>query len=133
MKFRIAIAILALGIFGACSSAKNHPPKNEKETLNPEEMPETEGYGTVEGIVTVRGTLDHTKGSMAQIGKMIVSGSELGGEGQKIWSPEYEAMVGKTVEAKGEHYRYHCGTHEQCLSGGVINYLRKIEYIKLAE
>ena len=125
--------LLAILIFGACSSAKKQSGNIDLESSNSIEMEETEGHGEVIGIVTVRGKLYHSKGAMAQIDKMIISGSDLSEEGTKLWTPEYEAMVGKVVEAKGQHYKYICGTHEQCLSSGVINYLQKVEYIKLVK
>lgn len=88
------------------------------------------GHGEVLGMKTVRGKLYHTKGRMGELGGMIISGDYLTQKGTGTWKPEYEALVGKEVEAYGEHYRYVCSPIEQCLEGGVINYLQKVEYIR---
>lgn len=91
------------------------------------------GRGEVIGIKVVRGTLQHSKGRMGELGGMIIPADLLTEAGAGRWKPEYEAMVGKQVEAQGEHYRYTCSPIEQCLEGGVINYLQSIVYIKLVE
>lgn len=96
-------------------------------------MNDVQGHGTVIGIVTVRGILSGSKGMNAQLDGMIISPSELTDEDGNHWKPEYEAMLGKEVEARGEHYHYVCGPMEQCLTQGYIDYLRSLEYLKLVE
>jgi hypothetical protein len=91
------------------------------------------GHGEVIGMKTVRGTLYHSKGRMGELGGMLISGDYLSDKVTGKWKPEYEALVGKQVEAHGEHYRYVCGPIEQCLEGGVMNYLQKVTYIKPVE
>jgi hypothetical protein len=90
------------------------------------------GKETCLGPTTVRGKLYHTKGRMGEVNGFILSGLYLTGE-NGAWKPEYEALAGKEVEVKGVHYRYVCGPIEQCLEGGVINYLREIEYLRAAD
>lgn len=85
------------------------------------------------GMVTVRGIFHHSKGDMGEVNGMIIGPAELRGEARGGWKPEYEALVGKQVEARGQHYRYECGPIEQCLEGGVIHYLQALEYLRLAE
>lgn len=92
-----------------------------------------EGKLTEMGPVTVVGILQHTKGKLGSLDKFILPGDFLAMEKSMNWKPEYEAMVGKKVEAKGVHFRYRCSPIEQCLEGGVINYLNQLEYLRLAE
>ena len=99
---------------------------------SPGSTEEMEGKLTEIGPVTVVGILGHTKGRLGQLDKFILPVDFLtGGQGQP-WKPEYEAMVGKKVEAKGVHFSYRCSPIEQCLEGGVIDYLNHLEYLRLA-
>jgi hypothetical protein len=140
---RIFAILLALAlVFAACHP---RPSGNGKETPSISESTPTKmetdttlnkmgGKETCLGPKTVRGRLYHTKGRLGSLDKYILSGQYLSEEGQGYhWKPEFEAMVGKEVEAKGVHYRYRCGPIEQCLEGGVIDYLREIEYLKAVE
>ncbi len=91
------------------------------------------GYGEVLGAKTVKGILRTGKGDMAEVGDMMIPGDCLYGPERGNWKQEYMALIGKMVEVRGEHYRYFCGAEQQCLSGGVIDWLRAIDYVKLAE
>jgi hypothetical protein len=91
------------------------------------------GYGEVLGAKTVKGILQTGKGDMAEVGDMMIPGNCLCGPEGGNWKPEYVALIGKMVEVRGEHYRYFCGAEQQCLSGGVIDWLRAIEFLKLVE
>jgi hypothetical protein len=91
------------------------------------------GHETCLGPKIVQGKLYHTKGRLGNVGDFLLSGSFLTGGSSSDWKPEFEALVGKKVEIKGVHYKYYCGPIEQCLEGGVMNWLREIEYLKPLE
>lgn len=92
-----------------------------------------EGKLTRIGPVTVVGTLYHTKGRLGQLDRYILPVDFLTGGNGQPWKPEYEALVGKKVEARGVHFRYRCSPIEQCLEGGVIDYLNELEYLRSAK
>jgi hypothetical protein len=91
------------------------------------------GRSEILGTEVVTGTLVRSKGNMGQLGGRIIPAEFLTGGKAGGWKPEMEALLDKQVEAKGIHVRYHCGPIEQCLEGGVIDYLTQIEYIRLAK
>lgn len=92
-----------------------------------------DGYGEILGMKTVQGILRGGKGEMAEVGTMMIPGRYLSEAKGRAWKPEYEALVGKQVEARGYHYRYYCGANEQCLTSGSIDWLLAIEYLKGVE
>jgi hypothetical protein len=123
----ILLFALVVATFPGCT------PKVTKESKAMKNNPNSAGgKETCEGPKILRGKLYHTKGRMGEVGGYILSGLYLTGE-NGVWKPEFEALVGKEVEVKGVHYRYVCGPIEQCLEGGVINYLREIEYLRAAQ
>lgn len=144
MNVRGIVCLVLLPILAGCSARSagrptafsiapdslSVPMKNDS-TPKPNEIG---GKETCLGPVVARGKLFHTKGRLGSLGDYLLGGDFLtGGVSGYNWKPEYEALVGKEVEAKGVHYRYRCGPIEQCLEGGVINYLREIEYLKAVE
>lgn len=139
MKWALGMLLL-LGL-ASCHAGRRAaaPPEPDPivETTPPKKSPESpedmEGKLTELGPVTVVGTLYHTKGRLGALDQYILPVDFLTGGQGKPWKPEYEAMVGKKVEAKGVHFRYRCSPIEQCLEGGVINYLNQLEYLRLAE
>lgn len=146
MRQYAMVCVAALVVLTACKgrmreTAERKPaevvhdsvPQHDAVVVEGNKMDETMGHGEVVGIKTVRGKLYHTKGRLGQLDGMIISGELLTGSEGSDWKPEYEALVGKEVEARGEHYRYVCGPIEQCLEGGVINYLRTLEYLRAVE
>lgn len=105
-------------------------------TMKNDSTPHSQDIGGKEtclGPKTVRGFLHHTKGRLGSVGGYLLSGQYLAGGGSGNWLPAYEALVGKEVEVQGVHYRYRCSPIEQCLEGGVIDYLREIVYLKAVE
>jgi hypothetical protein len=141
------VCVAALVVLTACKGRMNHSAYSKPTEIVHDSVPhggadaviedkkqdETMGHGEVVGIKTVRGKLYHSKGRLGELNGMIISGDFLTGSQGGNWKPEYEALVGKEVEAMGEHYRYICGPIEQCLEGGVINYLRALEYLRAVE
>jgi hypothetical protein len=123
----ILLLAVAVSTFPGCT------PKVTKESNAMKSNPNSAGgKETCEGPKTIRGKLYHTKGRLGEVGGYILPPQFLTG-GESAWKAEYEELVGKEVEVKGVHYRYVCGPIEQCLEGGVINYLREIEYLRTAE
>jgi len=82
-------------------------------------------------IITITGKLTRTKGAQPMVAGKILDSDYVKIEGHKNWKPKFEKMYGKVVEVKGRLKVNYCDPRLQCLSGGKIEFIKDIEYIKL--
>ena len=129
MRFLIVV-ILAFAACKAPENAQQNLPINESSV-----MPTEEGY-TEKGAVEVhRSKLHRTKGAQLVLDGLILSSDDL----IRLFAENYSDTIRQweennyTVEAKGRHDVYHCGSMEQCLTSGEIHFLHAIEYLRLVK
>jgi hypothetical protein len=138
MKMRHLLLLGWIGLFVGCHPRAMQQDVNQHEgsaamkEKSASSSPNAGGKETNMGARTIRGKLYHTKGRMGEVAGFILPPHFLT-DGGSNWKPAYEALVGQEVEVQGVHFQYRCGPIEQCLEGGVINYLREIVYLKKAE
>jgi len=82
-------------------------------------------------VIIITGKLTRTKGAQPMVAGKILDSDYVKDKGHKNWKPEFEKMYGKQVEVKGKLKTHYCNPMEQCLSGGKIEFLKEIQYIKL--
>jgi len=107
---------------------KEVPTQKEKEVLV------TKGYTVVSKEIKIfKGRLSTTKGNQAVINSILIDNDFIKEKDSQNWKKEYKNLIGKTIEVKGRLSTYHCGSMEQCMTSGVIKFLKEIQYIRVAK
>lgn len=78
---------------------------------------------------TIYGRWSRTKGAMLYINGILIDPSEI--EGLKnAHRFKNEKWRGKKIKVKGDMCIHYCTPYEQCLSDGIMRFMKNVQYLK---